>query len=175
MTNLTLEFLSQKNAEEIFEFEKENRNFFEAFVPSRGDEYYQPAIFQEIINSLIEEQLQDLCYMYVIRNQEGEMVGRINIVNIVQEGCRRAELGYRIGQKHGGKGYATAAVKLAVNEAFERHRMEQLDAGTSPSNMGSQIVLLKNGFEFVRREEKAVQVGDRWEDSIWFMKKKMAD
>ncbi|GAA0398298.1 GNAT family N-acetyltransferase [Paenibacillus motobuensis] len=175
MTNLTFELISQANAKEILEFEKENRDFFEAFVPSRGDEYYQPAIFQEIINSLIEEQLQDLCYMYVIRNQEGEMVGRINIVDIVQEKCRRAELGYRIGQKHGGKGYATAAVKLAINEAFERHRIEQLEAGTSPSNRGSQIVLIKNGFEFVRREGQAVQVGDRLEDSIWFVKKKAAD
>lgn len=118
MINLTLEFLSQENAEEIFEFEKENLDFFEAFVPSRG---------------------------------------------------------YRIGQKHGGKGYATAAVKLAVNEAFECHRIEQLEAGTSPSNRGSQIVLIKNGFEFVRREGQAVKVGDRLEDSIWFVKKKAVD
>lgn len=171
MTDLTIEIVSQANANEILEFEKENRDYFETFVPSRGDEYYEKDNFHKIINSIIEEQLQDLCYMYIIRNKEGEMVGRVNIVDITREECRKAELGYRIGRKHCGKGYATAAVKLAVTEAFGRHRIEQLEAGTSPTNIGSQIVLLKNGFEFVSRQEKVMQVNNRWEDSIHFVKK----
>ena len=40
MSDITIKLLEGSDAEELFQFELENRNFFESMVPSRGDHYY---------------------------------------------------------------------------------------------------------------------------------------
>ncbi|MCK4258343.1 MAG: GNAT family N-acetyltransferase [Halanaerobiales bacterium] len=69
-----------------------------------------------------------------------------------------------------GKGYATEAVKSAIKEAFHKYKLHRIEAGTSPNNIGSQIALIKNGFQFVGRSRKYIKVNGRWEDSIHFEK-----
>ena len=76
----------------------------------------------------------------------------------------------RIGENHQGKGYATKAVKLAVKNALDVHRFHRLEAGTSPENIGSQIVLIKNGFQFTGRQSKFIYNNGKWNDSISFEK-----
>ena len=58
--------------------------------------------------------------MYAIRNERGEIVGRINLVTVQRGPVQSAEIGYRIGEQYSGRGYATQAVGLVVREAFER-------------------------------------------------------
>ena len=47
-----------------------------------------------------------------------------------------------MGEEHQGKGYGTSAVKLVLDEAVNRHKLHRIEAGTSPNNIGSQIVLV---------------------------------
>ena len=82
MGNVTIELVSKMNANEILLFEIENRKYFEQMLPSRGEKYYKIDYFSKLINSIIEEQNQGLCYMYIIRNESNCMVGRVNIVSI---------------------------------------------------------------------------------------------
>jgi len=168
--NVTIEMLSKSNAREILEFEKENRDFFELFVPPRGDKYYELDYFMDVVNNIIEEQDQGLCYMYIIRNETGNVMGRVNLFSIVRGIFEKAEIGYRIGQKYNGKGYATQGVKLAVNEAFNKYNLHRIEAKTSPENIGSQIVLIKNGFQFFGRAREVIKVNNKWEDGIFFEK-----
>lgn len=170
MKNITIELVSKSNAKEILDFEKENRSFFESIVPSRGDQYYEINYFMNIINGIVEEQAQGLCYMYLIRNESGAMVGRVNLVSVVRGIFQKAELGFRVGKKHNGKGYGTRAVKLAIDEAFNQYDLHRIEAGTSPQNTGSQIVLIKNGFQFVGRAKEVIKVNNKWEDSLLFEK-----
>ncbi|MGE5591524.1 MAG: GNAT family N-acetyltransferase [Bacillota bacterium] len=64
---------------------------------------------------------------------------------------QRAEVGYRIAKRHNGKGYATQALKLILDDAFGKYGLHAVEANTTPDNIGSQIVLIKNGFELVGR------------------------
>lgn len=58
----------------------------------------------------------------------------------------KAELGYVLTRKYWGKGYATQAIKLALETGFEDLNVERIEAFVDPSNIGSQRVLEKNGF-----------------------------
>jgi len=168
MENVTIELISSSNAKEIFDFEIENRNFFELGLPSRGDKYYEFDNFLDTINEIVEEQEKGLCYMYLIRNELSEMVGRVNLISIERGIFQKAELGYRIAKKYNGKGYATKAVKLVIDDAFNKYNLHRLEAGTCPDNIGSQIVLIKNGFQFIGRSKEVIMVNNKWEDSILF-------
>lgn len=108
--------------------------------------------------------------MYLIRNELGEMVGRVNLISIERGIYQKAEIGYRIGHKYNGKGYATKAVKLAIDEAFNKYNLHRLEAGTYQDNIGSQIVLIKNGFQVIGRSKEVKMVNNKWEDSILFEK-----
>ncbi|MBS4537488.1 GNAT family N-acetyltransferase [Clostridium sp. D2Q-11] len=168
MEKITIELISRSNAIEVLEFERENRQFFESTLPSRGDKYYEEEFFMEIIEEIIEEQTEGQCYMYVIRNELGKVVGRVNLFSVVRGMFEKAEIGYRIGQKHNGKGYATKAVELAIDEGFNKYNLHRIEAGTSPNNIGSQIVLIKNGFQFIGRTRDVIRINNKWEDGILF-------
>lgn len=169
--NIRLELVSENNANDIYNFEKENRDYFEDTLPSRGEDYYKIGVFQEIIKEIVEEQNRDECYMYIVRNDINKMIGRVNFVSIRTEEVKMAELGYRIGKNENGKGYATEAVRLALEKCFVDHKIVKIEAGTAPDNIGSQRVLEKNGFALVKRIEKDIEVNGKWIDSLIFEKR----
>ncbi len=168
--SISIHLLSKCNAEEILEFEKKNRDFFETVVPPRGDGYYKMENLKQILEEIEEEQRRGLCYMYLIRNEKKELVGRVNLFSIVRGVFQKAEIGYRIGKEYSGKRYATEAVRLACKEAFQKYKLNRVEAGTSSKNIGSQIVLIKNEFEFIGRTRKVININGKWEDGILFEK-----
>lgn len=166
---VTIEPVSLENAEEIYKFEVDNRSFFELSLPSRGDDYYVLVNFKNIINEIIDDQNKGSLFMNIIRNEQDEMVGRINLFPIEHERFNCAfELGYRIGEKHQGKGYASEAIKIVTQHAFSSLGLDCIQALTSQKNLASQRVLAKNGFEFIKIIRKDVEVNGIWEDSVVF-------
>jgi [ribosomal protein S5]-alanine N-acetyltransferase len=168
MSDINIKLLEESDAQELFAFELKNRAFFERVGFPRGDIYYELNSFNTMIKELIEEQEKGLVNMYLIKNHNGIILGRINLVSIVRGSFNKAELGYRMGEEHQGKGYATSAVKLILDRAVHNHELHRIEAGTSPDNIGSQIVLIKNGFQFVGRYNKYIYKNGKWYDSIFF-------
>lgn len=166
---IKIEPVSMANAKEILAFELENRSYFESMLPSRGDDYYVYENFIKIIGEICEDQRLGTLYMNIIRNAENEMVGRVNLFPIELEGHSRAfELGYRIAEKHQGKGYATEAVKQLMHLAFEVFEIDCVQALTAPHNLASQNILIKNDFAFIKRIPNDVEVNGVFEDSVVF-------
>jgi RimJ/RimL family protein N-acetyltransferase len=57
-----------------------------------------------------------------------------------------AELGYWVGEPFWGKGIATRVIKSATTYLFNTYKINRIYASTFPKNIGSNKVLLKNGF-----------------------------
>ena len=169
--NISLELLDLKNAQDIYDFEVENRAYFEENLPSRGEDYYVLENYNNIIEELIDEQNHGECFMYVIRNETGKVIGRINFVSVKNEKTKTAELGYRIGQTEIGKGIATRAVKMALNLGFERHQLDEVTAGTSTDNIASQKILEKNGFTCIGIDKNYMQLNGKQVDNVKYIKK----
>ncbi|MGO0190763.1 GNAT family N-acetyltransferase [Bacillus velezensis] len=66
--------------------------------------------------------------------------------------------------KHNGKGYATKAVKLAVDYAFNELKLHRIEAGVMPHNKASIRVLEKAGFHKEDIARKNVKINGKWED-----------
>ncbi|MBU3146669.1 GNAT family N-acetyltransferase [Clostridium sp. CF012] len=170
MLDIIIKLLEQSDALELFAFELENKLFFERIGLPRGDNYYDYNNFNIIIKGLVEEQEKGLIYMYLIMDCSRKIIGRINLTSVVRGNVNKAELGYRVGEKHQCKGYATSAVRLVLDEAVNRHKLHRIEAGTSPDNIASQIVLIKNGFQFTGRYSNFIYQDGKWYDSISFEK-----
>lgn len=58
----------------------------------------------------------------------------------------KAELGYVLSREYWGCGFATLAVKLAIDQGFKDFDVDRIEAFVDPINVGSQKVLEKNNF-----------------------------
>ena len=136
-----LELLQPGHAAALLAFEWENRVHFAASVPDRGDQFFSG--FDERFAQLLAWQGAGTDYFHVLVAEDGEIVGRVNLVRI-EDGS--AELGYRIAQKAAGRGLATAAVGRVVDLAADTYALCRLHAQVALANEASRKVLERNGF-----------------------------
>src|ERR1700736_1116111 len=101
-----LQLLGLDHAPAVLAFERENRAYFAASIPDRGDEFF--AEFDTRHAQLIERQAAGADYFHLLVTERGEVVGRVNLTEVADGS---AELGYRIARKAAGQGLATAGVR----------------------------------------------------------------
>ncbi|MGX5807139.1 MULTISPECIES: GNAT family N-acetyltransferase [Streptococcus] len=158
---ISLELLSEENSLDVYSFEKENREYFEQNLPPRPDNYFDSEGFKEITRELLTEQTNRDVYMHLIRDAQGVMIGRINL-SVLGNDQKIAELGYRIGENYTNLGYASEAVRLVLDKAFNNYGLNRIIAGTATDNLASKRVLLKNGFTFSKIIENDLQIHNVW-------------
>jgi ribosomal-protein-alanine N-acetyltransferase len=141
-----LERLRAEHADTLLAFERENRAYFARSVPDRGDAYFTAAGFAERHQALLDEQHARACHFHVVLDEEGNLIGRVNLVDVT-DGC--AELGYRIGERAAGQGVATAAVAEVCRMAAAVYGLTSLTAVTTLDNPASRTVLERNAFTAV--------------------------
>jgi ribosomal-protein-alanine N-acetyltransferase len=92
-----------------------------------------------------------------------EIVGRVNLSNIVRGVFQNASVGYWVDARHTGRGLAVAMVEFALARADETglHRVE---AGTLAHNAASQGVLRRCGFEQYGVAERYLFIAGEWQD-----------
>jgi [ribosomal protein S5]-alanine N-acetyltransferase len=136
-----LQLLRLDHAPALLAFERENRAYFAASVPDRGDEFF--AEFDTRYAQLLEWQAAGTDYLHLLVTEGGEVVGRVNLTEVAGGS---AELGYRIAQKAAGQGLATAAVRRVRELAATEYRLTRLRARVTLDNSASRKVLEHNGF-----------------------------
>jgi [ribosomal protein S5]-alanine N-acetyltransferase len=162
-----IELLCEQDARDLFVFEYKNRAFFERMVPSRGDEYYRFEHFSHILSELIQEQAQEISYFFLIKDENDNIIGRINLVEIEVNGSiQMGHLGYRIGEEHIGKGLATKAVNVLLKRLPNEYGIHEVHAKTTEDNLGSQKVLEKNHFALVAVSEDK-NANEAFKHYIW--------
>jgi ribosomal-protein-alanine N-acetyltransferase len=143
-----LERLRADHAEAVLAFEAENREYFARSIPDRGDEYFTPTGFADRHRALLAEQEAGDCHFHVVLDEEGSLLGRINLMDVAGGS---AELGYRIGERAAGKGVASAAVREMCRVAGTTYGLDSLMAKTTEDNRASRTVLERNGFTLTER------------------------
>jgi ribosomal-protein-alanine N-acetyltransferase len=156
---LTLEPLRAEHADAVLDFERENRAYFARSVPDRGDAYFTAAGFAERHRALLAEQHARVCHFHVVLDEEGKLIGRVNLVDVT-DGC--AELGYRVGEQAAGRGVATAAVAQVCHLAATEYGLTALTAVTTLDNPASMTVLTRSGFTHVEDTTVAGRPGVRY-------------
>lgn len=168
---IRIEAMSQENLDEIFFFEQKHRAYFESILPSRPLGYFDRQVFSRLMEGFLEEQARGECYLCILRDTDNQMVGRVNFSSISKENKEVvASLGYRIDPDQQGKGYASLAVKKLIDIGVSKFGITRIEAGTANDNIGSQKVLLKNGFTLIGLEKKVMRINEKWIDGLLFEK-----
>ena len=136
-----LELVRLDHTPALLAFEQENRAYFAASIPDRGDEFF--AEFEARHAEVLARQAAGTDYFHLLIAEDGAVAGRVNLMEVADGS---AELGYRIAQKAAGKGLATAAVREIRRLAAEQYGLTRLRARATLDNPASRAVLDRNGF-----------------------------
>ena len=134
------------DAEALLAFELAGRDWFERQVPPRPPSHFEPGTLREILREMLEGPDADRARFFLVRAMDGTIMGRVNLTGIADGPAgRMAEVGYRIGPAHAGRGLASAALGVAIHVAREIG-LDRLTAKVPEGHVASIKVLKANGF-----------------------------
>ncbi|GMA60167.1 GNAT family N-acetyltransferase [Alicyclobacillus fastidiosus] len=167
--HIYLRFLEESDAPSMLELHLRNRAFFEPYLVDRREEFYTMDYHVRSIAAGYALAAQDQKYSFgVFLSETDELIGNVSLTEIVRGPLQTCWMGYYLDRSQNGRGFATEAVRLVIDYAFEVLQLHRIEAGVMPRNAGSIRVLEKAGFKKEGLSKKNVLINGRWEDHLHF-------
>lgn len=99
-------------------------------------------------------------------NQEGVVLGRMNLVDIEQP-KRRGHVGYRVGKAYTGKGIANKALRILL-DTTNQLGIRQISAKTTTINIASRKILEKNEFQYIETAKDEFKMNGHLSSFIYY-------
>jgi ribosomal-protein-alanine N-acetyltransferase len=109
-------------------------------------------------------QNEDGYLFHIFDRRSGQLVGGISLTQIYRGISQHGTLGYWMGQRFAGQGLMTDAVAVLSNFAFTKLSLHRVQAACIPSNIASQKVLEKNGFQREGYARRYLKIAGVWAD-----------
>lgn len=94
----------------------------------------------------------------------GELIGVVNVENIVRGFFKSASLGYYAFDPHFGNGLMREGVELAIVHAFGALKLHRLEANIQPDNLRSKALVQSLGFDLEGYSRRYLKIGGHWRD-----------
>ncbi len=116
----------------------------EDYIASETDAELKKAYGEMLEGCLAHPDLWDWYAMWVIEKTDGTHIGDLCFKGL--DAGRNPEIGYGILAEYRRQGFATEAVRLALEWAFRHPQVTAVEAEADPENEASRKVLMKCGF-----------------------------
>jgi ribosomal-protein-alanine N-acetyltransferase len=154
---LIFETLAEKHVDLLFQFELENKKWFESLISPRAHYFYTySGVKMHIFDSIIDMKLGTHYSGVLISNDR--IVARGNLKDISVE-HNNTTVGYRVAEKSIGKGYATYCLAELIKIAGSVYSINEIQAQVLDNNLASKAVLNKLGFKAKFYEENFIELG----------------
>ena len=137
--------------------------------PRREPGFYTRAGQRARLTAVERDRSAGTAYRFLIL-EDGELAGEISISNVVRRFFQSGNLGYWVAGERNGRGVATAAIAAICQVAFGELELHRLEAGTLLHNVGSQIVLDRNGFIPFGVAPEYLRIAGSWRDHVLFQR-----
>jgi len=153
-----------EDALELLAYRVRNRAYCQPFEPTRSEEFFTFTEQRQVIENANELWKHDAAYGFGVRlTSTDELVGHINLSNVVRGVWQSCTLGYAIDERYIGRGLATEVVHRVVRFAFEQIGLHRVQAAVMPRNQASIRVLEKSSFRYEGLAEYYLKIWDAWE------------
>lgn len=160
--------LNVADADALLELNKNNRTIFEGITPVTIDgSFYTLNAHIRLIEDFREARKMGNRYDFgIFLSDNNTLIGTIALYKF--NPSMKCILGYSLDKNQYGKGYATEAVRLILDFAFNEVGFHRVEAGAMPRNIGSTRVLEKVGFVKEGLARDYLQINGVWEDHYMF-------
>ena len=164
--DITLRLLRMRDWKKIEAIQLEHRDWFRQLEATNPE---GPANFDyrsSVRNSL--RQLNDESAIPMVIEYQGELVGQLNISNILHGSASTAFIGYWISPRVAGKGITPIAVALAIDYMFQFVHLHRIEIDIRPENAASLRVVEKLGLRFEGTKKAFIHINNAWRDHSVF-------
>lgn len=113
---------------------------------------------------LLRGQRADIEQYLICDRMDDEIVGFVNLNNIIRGNLQQAFIGYAGMAGHERQGHTTAGVELALRAAFTVTRLHRVEANIQPGNIASRRLAIRAGFRLEGYSPAYLRVDGVWED-----------
>ena len=146
-----------------------NRAHLAPWEPVRPPEFYDASRQAELVATELESLAAGRSAPFVLE-QDGALVGRVNLADVVRGAFWSCHLGYWVDAALAGRGVMTAAVEAACAYARDDLGLHRVQAATLPHNDASRKVLARTGFELIGTAPRYLRIAGRWQDHVLFQR-----
>jgi ribosomal-protein-alanine N-acetyltransferase len=102
--------------------------------------------------------------LLVCRHPGGDIVGCVNLSEIVRGPFQSAYMGYHVFAPYAGQGYMRAALPLVLQVVFTTLELHRVEANIQPHNAPSIALVKGAGFTREGYSPRYLKVAGRWRD-----------
>ncbi len=106
--------------------------------------------------------------LFLIRRQDGRLIGAITLDNIRRGPSQSAQVGYWIGPDFARQGYMAEALEAVVRHAFQMMELTRIEAACLAENQPSRALLERSGFVYEGLVRGYLQIAGRWRDHMFY-------
>jgi ribosomal-protein-alanine N-acetyltransferase len=151
------------------------RVFLERLAPSSQGEYdaavrrsrklHAPWVMPAPYKALLRRRKSSTHIHLLVRLKETrELVGMVNVTEIVRGSMRSAYLGYCAFAPHERQGFMTAGLRLVIKRVFGPMRLHRVEANIQPGNRPSKRLVRALGFRREGYSPRYLKIRGRWRD-----------
>ena len=165
---LVLRVAARKDRDAVLRYYLDNKEHLTPFSPIWPDDFFTTQFWDRQIERNIEEFYSDQSVRMFIfeKAQPSVVIGNVSLSNIVRNAAQFCFLGYGLAANKQGNGYATEAVKAAVQYGFEHVKLHRVMANYIPTNEKSGNVLKRAGFTVEGYARDYLFLNGKWQDHI---------
>jgi ribosomal-protein-alanine N-acetyltransferase len=167
--SVTIRPAMRADAAELAALFAAERDHLAPWDPRRDRGFYTRAGQRARLTAVERDRAAGTAYRSLIL-EDGELAGEIALSNVVRRAFQSANLGYWVAGGRNGRGVATAAVAEMCRLAFGELELHRVEAGTMLHNVGSQIVLDRNGFAPFGVAASYLRIAGSWCDHVLFQR-----
>ncbi len=159
---MNFRILQKSDVDKLFQFELDNRRWFEKHIAARESDFYSKFKVEKYIIACLAEFHTQVMYPAIIEVDD-VIIARVNFRNINLE-KKTADIGYRVAESESGKGVASFAVSEMLEIAEKNFCLKNIKSYVSATNIASQRVLEKYAFKQVKLHKDFVVVSGQKKD-----------
>jgi ribosomal-protein-alanine N-acetyltransferase len=127
--------------------------------------WVQPAADAKAYAAYLKRVTGDRCAGFLVcLKGGGDLVGVVNVNEIIRGIFRSAFLGYSGNVAHAGKGLMTEGLGLVVAHAFTKLKLHRVEANIQPANVRSIALAKRCGFRREGFSPRYLKIAGRWRD-----------
>lgn len=120
-----------------------------------------------MVSNLLYHQRKQTGLAFVIL-YEGNVVGQLNVANILHGSVSSATIGYWIAKDYAGRNITPYAVALAIDYLFDALALHRVEIDIRPENAPSIRVVEKLGLRKEGLKERFIHIDGAWRDHFVF-------
>jgi ribosomal-protein-alanine N-acetyltransferase len=146
-----------------------SRDFLRPWEPTWPTDDLTRAAYRRRLAAYAQDMDRGVAYPFLIfRRGDEALVGGITLSNIRRGVAQMGSIGYWIGRPFTRRGYTVDAVRAVTGFCFNRLRLHRVEAACIPTNVASQAVLRRAGFQPEGLARDYLRIDGVWRDHLLF-------